>query len=243
MGDVGINGQPVLSDGSSSLVWIDLPNGVRVKVHRGFADVAAYIAQRWHREVEPLKAGQCWGYSYRPANAGGGAWSSHSTGWALDLNSNGAGSMLWGASTLKATDAQLAAMNRIQDDLGMVWGGPTYAGGDYSKPQNWDPMHWDIPKNLRDPAAWCRDALAKAPPIGGTVPPTHPNDPAEDTMAAGPIILRKGSSVYYLLSGNELCPISAEAVANLQKQAGVPMAAIPNADWPALSDVYGKNSG
>ena len=159
----GLNGQPVLSGWNDpALVTVAVPGSkVRLTVHKGwFQRVAAYVAWRWHNEVEPLKAGQCWGFDYRPARAAGGAWSSHSTGYAIDLNSNGAGSQLWGDTSLKATPAQLRAMAAIKKDTGLLWGGPATYGGDYSKPSNWDPMHWDLPKGV-DAEAWCKSLVQR----------------------------------------------------------------------------------
>lgn len=70
---------------------------------------------------------------------------------------------------------------------------------------------------------------------GGTVPPSTGED---DDM---PIILKKGSSTYKLLSGNGMANISADAVANLQK-AGVKVVGIPNDDWSALEAAFGAKT-
>lgn len=177
---VGLNGQPVLSGWDDpALTTISVVGSkVRLTVHKGwFQRVAAYVAWRWNREVEPLKAGECWGFDYRPARAAGGAWSSHSTGYCIDLNSNGAGSQLWGDRRLKATAAQMRAMSRIKKDTGLLWGGPRWAGGDYGPSKYaqgaWvdapganyvDPMHWDLPKGV-DAEAWCK-ALCERLRIG-----------------------------------------------------------------------------
>lgn len=161
---VGLNGQPVLSGwGDPALVTVPVPTTrARLIVRRGwFQRVAAYVAYRWHTEVEPLYPSECYGFDYRPARAGGGAWSSHSTGYAIDLNSGHAGAQLWGDARLKATDAQLEAMARIKADTGLLWGGPVDFGGDYRQPRNWDPMHYDLPRGLDDPEAWLRSMCAR----------------------------------------------------------------------------------
>jgi len=181
-----LSGQQVVEDNSPNLVWITV-HGIRFKVHKDYVKVATYIIDRWHREVEPLKNGQCWGYSYRPARQGGGRWSDHSGGFSLDLNSNGAGSMLWGASSLKATDAQLVAAGKIKTDINKMvgkdlvgWGGPkAHRGknfpGDYGNPGSFDPMHYFI--KAADASAACRLIESK---LGGGIPST----PAPVTQAA-----------------------------------------------------------
>jgi hypothetical protein len=169
---VGLNGQQVLPGWDDPrLVQVPVAGTrVRLTVRRGwYQRVAAYVAWRWHNEVEPLVRGECWGYDYRPARAAGGAWSSHATGYCIDLNSDHAGAQLWGSRKLKATGDQLAAMRRIKQDTGLLWGGPRWAGGDYGpsdyaggawvdepKAHFVDPMHWDLPSGIGDAEAWCK---------------------------------------------------------------------------------------
>jgi hypothetical protein len=62
------------------------------------------------------------------------------------------------------------------------------------------------------------------------------DDGGDDDM---PIILRKGNSVFRLLSGNEMANVSQASVDNLVK-AGVKVVAIPNDDWPALDQAFGQ---
>lgn len=69
------------------------------------------------------------------------------------------------------------------------------------------------------------------PPTG-----TTPDDEGNDDM---PIILRKGSSVFRLLSGNEMASIG-QASADALNKAGVKTVAIPNEDWPALERAFGQ---
>lgn len=70
-----------------------------------------------------------------------------------------------------------------------------------------------------------------------TYPPGQtPTDESETDM---PIILRKGSSVFRLLSGNEMASISQASVDALSK-AGVKVVGIPNDDWPALDRAFGQ---
>lgn len=186
---VGLNGQPVLSGWEDPrLVTITVPGTTtRLVVHRGWTQrVAAYVAWRWHTEVELLIKSECYGFDYRPARAGGGAWSSHSTGYAWDLNSGHAGAQLWGASRLKATDQQLRAMARIKEDTGLLWGGPASFGGDYHQPRYWDPMHWDLPKGLEDPEGWLKSMCIRLKIGADGRPTTTPPTPTKPTKPTPP---------------------------------------------------------
>lgn len=107
--------------------------------------------------------------------------------------------------------------------------------------------------NLSSSAAWQvseydagRDGLTNASPdyhprptqTPYTYPPTGqpPTTDEDDDM---PIILRKGSSVFRLLSGNEMASIGQASVDALTK-AGVKVVGIPNDDWPALERAFGQ---
>jgi hypothetical protein len=224
----GLNGMPVLPQDDPALVWVTIPGtGARVRVHRAFAPIAAYVGARWDREVERIVPGECWGYAYRPSAAASGRWSSHATGYALDLNSNHAGAMLWGDPVLKATPTQLRAMAQIKASTGLLWGGPAQFGGDYAQPRYWDPMHWDIPRGV-DGAVWCAALTARltlTPPA-----PTPAPDQNEDTM----IVIQYGRSAWRLLTGDRLVGISADAAAAFGK-AGVRVVALPTEDVDTLA--------
>lgn len=147
-----LNGQPIILAGDPRLVDVKVA-GVTVRVHNLAAPLTAYVMRRWHTYVEPLRPGQCWGWSPERTGRASDYISSHCTGFAWDLNSQGAGSQLWGRDTLPATRKQLEAMSAIKKDTGLLWGGPASYGGDYKKPSNWDPMHWDIPPGV-NASAW-----------------------------------------------------------------------------------------
>jgi hypothetical protein len=112
---------------------IQFPGGVR----RG--DVAlllSHVAQEFHRRVEPLRSGSCWGYAYRDI-IGASTLSNHSSGTAIDINADM--HPLGAVGTFTYT--QIVAINRILEDVSGVvrWGG-SYAG-------RVDEMHFEIDAN------------------------------------------------------------------------------------------------
>jgi hypothetical protein len=73
------------------------------------------------------------------------AYSDHSSGTAIDLNWNHEGAMGPNGGMKKMTPGQIAACARIKKRYKVViWGGDKARGGDYGKPENWDPMHFAI---------------------------------------------------------------------------------------------------
>ncbi|WP_395726219.1 M15 family metallopeptidase [Nakamurella sp.] len=105
------------------------------------ATILLYVAQRFNAEVEPILAGQCWGYSYRPNVNNPSVWSNHASGTAIDLNAvkhpNG------GANTFSSP--QIAAVRRILS----VTGDTVYWGQDYRGVV--DGMHFEINVPPGDP--------------------------------------------------------------------------------------------
>lgn len=128
------NGWTVDAAGSqqdrTAVAGVTFPNGVR----RGdVATVLFYVARRFHAEVEPLKAGTCWGWFNRPIR-GATSISNHASGTAIDLNADK--HPLGKVGTFSA--AKVRAIRRILADCdGVVrW------GGDYSGRK--DEMHFEI---------------------------------------------------------------------------------------------------
>jgi hypothetical protein len=109
---------------------ITAPNGIR---KGDVAVVLRYLAERFHREVEPLRAGWCWGW-YVKVIEGSTATSNHASGTAVDLNAPD--HPVGAVDTFSA--AKQDAIHRILSDLGGVvrW------GGDYSGRH--DDMHFEI---------------------------------------------------------------------------------------------------
>jgi hypothetical protein len=98
------------------------------------ATVLLYVAEQFHRYVEPLTPGTCWGYNYRPDTNNPHVLSCHASGTAIDLNAprhpNGV------RGTFSA--AQVAMIRTILAACGGVvtWGGD-FRGVD-------DEMHFEI---------------------------------------------------------------------------------------------------
>ena len=130
-----------------------VPNGV---LKGDVAVVLRYVAHRFHTEVEPLHAGQCWGW-YVKGIEGGTSISNHSSGTAIDLNAPA--HPLAAAGTFSAT--QRSAIRRILD----ACDGVVRWGGDYSGRK--DEMHWEIVKGAGAVSALAekisKPAVAPAP--------------------------------------------------------------------------------
>lgn len=147
---------------------------VKLAVRTGPAgDLLIAAAARWHREVEPLEPGTCWGYAERPIR-GGTQLSNHASGTAIDLNAPQ--HPLSTQPTANFSGSELAAVRRIIGSTGGVlrWGGD-YAGRK-------DGMHIEVNDGQSEDS--CRRALAA---IGGAAP--SPGIPAP----AGGGALRLGS--------------------------------------------------
>lgn len=95
----------------------------KLALRRGpVATVLLYVAAQWHRRVEPIHVGWCWGYAERPIR-GGVVLSNHASGTAIDLN---APAHPMGVATSKTLSAkQIATIRQIMKECsGLVrWGG------------------------------------------------------------------------------------------------------------------------
>lgn len=156
------NGWPVDRTGAqqdrSAVAGVTFPNGVR----RGdVATVLHYVAYRFHREVEPLHAGWCWGW-YVKNIEGSSAISNHASGTAIDLNAPS--HPIGRRGTFSA--AKVRAIRRILADCdGVVrW------GGDYTGRA--DEMHFEIIKGAAAVAALARKIRAEENPVTQPAPPT-----------------------------------------------------------------------
>lgn len=107
---------------------------ISIPVRSDVATILIHLADRFNREVEGLRSGQVWGYSYRRNVNNPSVWSNHASGTAIDLNSalhpNG------GKGTF--TSSQVSAIRTILSFFGDV----IYWGGDYRGTT--DEMHFEI---------------------------------------------------------------------------------------------------
>lgn len=130
------NGWPVATAGQqdrSAVHGVTVPNGV---LAGDVATVLHHLMDRFHREVEPLRYGSCWGWFVKNIE-GSTSISNHASGTAIDLN---APDHPMGVRNTFSSSKR-AAIRRILDDLdGVVrW------GGDYTgRP---DDMHFEINKS------------------------------------------------------------------------------------------------
>lgn len=133
------NGWQVIPDyGNAALLKNPVVPGTSVQLLGGIlrgdvATVLLWVAQRFHESVEPLRAGQCWGFEPRPIR-GSSQWSNHASGTAIDLNSVSHG--LGASGTFTAVQVQAIRA------LLAACGGVVRWGGDYSGRK--DEMHFEV---------------------------------------------------------------------------------------------------
>ncbi|GAA0492811.1 hypothetical protein Ade02nite_69580 [Paractinoplanes deccanensis] len=117
---------------------VKLPQGVR----RGdVATVLLYVAEQFHRTVEPLRPKQCWGYAYRVIR-GSSKLSNHASGTAIDLNAPAHPLGAKGTFTAK----EIIAIRKIL----AFCDGTVRWGGDYRGRR--DEMHFEIVQPASDVA-------------------------------------------------------------------------------------------
>lgn len=98
---------------------------VYLPVRSEIAPLLIGAAAEWHRTVEPLVKGWCWGYAYRPVT-GGSTPSFHSPAIAIDLN---APRHPYGRrNTMSSGD--MARVRAIARKYGLRWGGDYRTVGD-----------------------------------------------------------------------------------------------------------------
>jgi len=111
---------------------VDFPQGIR---KGDVTTILMYVAEQFHKHVEPLVDGDCWGYFYKFIE-GSTTVSNHASGTALDLNAPK--HPMGKAGTFNAS--QVA---KIREILAFCEGAVRW-GGDYSVRK--DEMHFEINK-------------------------------------------------------------------------------------------------
>jgi hypothetical protein len=106
-------------DPDFAVAGLPFPGGVK---SGPVAVVLGYVATEWHRRVEPLVEGYCWGYEYRANSNNPSQLSCHASGTALDLNApihpNGV------AGTMASSGARRTVRAILEEVGGVVqWGG------------------------------------------------------------------------------------------------------------------------
>ena len=160
------NGWPASSDKSAlSIITptvpgtnVDFPQGIR---GGDVETVLMYVAEQFHKNVEPLHDGWCWGYFYKQIE-GSSQLSNHASGTALDLNAPN--HPMGSSGTFSG-----AKVSSIRNILNFCEGVVRW-GGDYSGRK--DEMHFEINASA---AAVARIALKIK--VGSTPPPRPPVPP------------------------------------------------------------------
>ncbi len=177
MPSFSINGWAVIPTVTSDKLAVGTVPGtnVRLRVREEFLPLALAIALDYHRQVAPLRYGECGGYNYRQANASS-SWSDHSSGTAIDLNwgHEGAQGPRGGMATMSRK--QIEACARIKARYGvLIWGGDKARGGDYALAKNWDPMHFALKPGVTTAQVRAVIAALHIQPDGTRRPP-DPDD-------------------------------------------------------------------
>ena len=132
--------------------------GISLEVVDGKAgDILIYVAEQFHKRVEPLVPGTCFGYAYRVNVNNPSVWSNHASATAIDLNSlkhpNGRSGTF--------TRAQYAEIDKILSEVGGV-----------VRHLSDDEMHWEI-------------NASKAKVNAVTIAGSAPVDPGSRTLRKG----------------------------------------------------------
>lgn len=164
-----INGFTVVPYGDSHLKTYAVPGSdVRLSVRAEVAPLLIGFAADFHRLVEPLIAGQCWGHAPRRIS-GSTSWSFHAPGIAIDLNAKrhpmGVGATF--------TTRQIMAVRQLQDKYS--YGGRTLIrwGQDYRS--RVDGMHFELIQSrtnclaavrlLQTPKNWTEKLMTNLPTL------------------------------------------------------------------------------
>ncbi len=108
------------------------------------AIVFRWLAAEYHRRVEPLVSGTCWGYEKRKIS-GSDEWSTHAAGCGLDLNADQHNMGDPPSDSFSAAQIDTCHALERESDGVLRW------GGDFSRP---DGMHWEIIGNSKQVASF-----------------------------------------------------------------------------------------
>lgn len=139
------NGWPVVEAAACD----ETPIGPGIHCPNGFLAGDVWVIFNWlaweyHRRVEPLVDGTCWGYDKKTIGSGS-TWSNHAAGCAGDFNADQHND--GDPPSRSMSQAQIDQCHAIERDSGGVlrW------GGDWSDP---DAMHWEIVGSKSEVAAF-----------------------------------------------------------------------------------------
>jgi hypothetical protein len=130
---VAINGFSVVNYGNATLAPFKVPGtDVTLSLRKETAPLLLEFAAWFHRNIEALVKGECWGHAYR-AVRGSTTPSFHSAGIAIDLN---APRHVLGKRGTYLPASKVTAIRAKARSLGLRW------GGDYTNRA--DEMHFEI---------------------------------------------------------------------------------------------------
>jgi hypothetical protein len=109
---------------------------VQLTLNRQCATLLLYVAKQFNDHIEPLHAGECFGYDPRTIRGNAAVWSNHSSGTAIDLNAPAHPLASEPSSTF--SPAQIDMIHSILSGLR----GTVRWGGDYKGRK--DSMHFEI---------------------------------------------------------------------------------------------------
>lgn len=146
MTDKSINGWEVITSRSDKRLKMKIVPGSNVKLTMRAEVLPLFLALAadFHKEVAPLRNGECGAYAFRKARQAA-SYSDHSSGTAVDINWGHEGAMGPKGGMKFMNDAQIKACAEIKKRYQIViWGGDKAKGGDYKDPGSWDPMHYAL---------------------------------------------------------------------------------------------------
>lgn len=174
-------------------------------VRNEIAPLLLGAAREFHRTVESLVRGWCWGYNFRPVT-GGGSYSFHAAGIAIDLN---APRHPYGKrNTFSAPDR--ARCRAIAKKYGLRW------GGDYSRTA--DDMHFEV--IVSRPIALEMVRRLQTPTSGSPVPSVPPAKSLPVDGNFGFSTIRALQVILKVNADGQWGPTSKRA---LQRRLGVPV--------------------
>lgn len=174
-----INGWEVINKQTSGLLGVGTIPGTRIKLRmrKEVLPLFLALAADYNTHVAPLRPRECGAYAFRKARQGGGLYSDHSSGTAVDLNWGHEGAMGPNGGMKTMTAKQIAACAAIKQRYHIViWGGDKARGGDYASPFSWDPMHYALKPGttVQQIAAVCAQLGIKSDGMVGDKPTTQP---------------------------------------------------------------------
>ena len=203
-------------------------------------DILLYVAEQFHKRVEPLRSADTGGYSYRKI-AGTGVWSNHASASAIDLN--------WDLHPYGKRGTFSAKQVKAIREILAECAGVVRWGGDYSG-SGVDEQHFEIVTSPSKLAGLKIPALGNPSPVDPGSRIIRKGDTGEDVAHAQTTInlynLRAGNNVRNLNPDGDFGDLTDSAVRAFQRGVQLdPDGIIGPETWAALLRIYpaGSTSG